>query len=84
MQAASQAISEAFGRTPVLIREGGSIPIVSNFQQALGCDCLLLGWGLSDDNAHSPDEKFRIRDYYNGIHASSLLWKYLANARAAG
>jgi succinyl-diaminopimelate desuccinylase len=58
----------------VLIREGGSIPIVTRFQETLGCDCLLLGWGLSDDNAHSPNEKFCVDDYYRGIQASALLW----------
>ncbi len=77
MQAARQAISAAFGREPVLIREGGSIPIVTQFQQTLGCDCLLLGWGLSDDNAHSPDEKFRLDDYHRGIQASSKLWQMI-------
>lgn len=81
MQAASDAIEGAFGKTPVLIREGGSIPIVTRFQEVLRCDCLLLGWGLSDDNAHSPNEKFRIADYYHGIHASALLWEELGKLR---
>lgn len=74
MDAAKSSIQSAFGTSPVLIREGGSIPIVTRFQETLGCDCLLLGWGLSDDNAHSPNEKFCIEDYYRGIQASSLLW----------
>jgi succinyl-diaminopimelate desuccinylase len=73
--AAKRAIASAFGKTPVLIREGGSIPIVTQFQDVLGCDCLLLGWGLSDDNAHSPNEKLRIDDFHRGIEASKLLWK---------
>ncbi|MDA8697899.1 dipeptidase [Rubripirellula sp.] len=73
-QAAKEAIDEAFGVEPVLIREGGSIPIVTRFQEVLDCDCLLLGWGLSDDNAHSPNEKFRIKDYHHGILASAVLW----------
>jgi succinyl-diaminopimelate desuccinylase len=74
VQAASRAIESAFGVKPVLIREGGSIPIVTRFQEVLGCDCLLLGWGLSDDNAHSPNEKFRLADYHRGIRASAILW----------
>ena len=74
-QAAKEAIKDAFGIEPVLIREGGSIPIVTRFQEVLGCDCLLLGWGLSDDNAHSPNEKFRVRDYHDGIVASAVLWE---------
>lgn len=74
-QAAKEAIGEAFGTDPVLIREGGSIPIVTKFQDVLDCDCLLLGWGLSDDNAHSPNEKFRVQDYHDGTIASAVLWE---------
>ena len=74
VHAANRAIESAFGVFPVLIREGGSIPIVTRFQEVLGCDCLLLGWGLSDDNAHSPNEKFRVEDYHRGIRASAILW----------
>ncbi len=73
--AANRAIEASFGVKPVLIREGGSIPIVTRFQEVLDCDCLLLGWGLSDDNAHSPNEKFRVEDYHRGIRASALLWE---------
>jgi len=72
--AAKEAIESAFGVKPVLIREGGSIPIVARFQEILQCDCLLLGWGLNDDNLHSPNEKFRVADYHRGIQASALLW----------
>ena len=75
VHAAKAAIESAFGTPPVLIREGGSIPIVTRFQEVLQCDCLLLGWGLSDDNAHSPNEKFRIADYHRGIKASAILWQ---------
>ncbi|KAA5542301.1 dipeptidase [Roseiconus nitratireducens] len=78
-RAAEAAIEQAFGTRPVFIREGGSIPIVTRFQEVLGCDCLLLGWGLSDDNAHSPNEKFRVQDYYRGIEASARLWNEIAN-----
>jgi len=75
VQAAKAAIESSFGVAPVLIREGGSIPIVTRFQEVLGCDCLLLGWGLSDDNMHSPNEKFRVADFHRGIRASALLWQ---------
>ncbi|MEM9586141.1 MAG: dipeptidase [Planctomycetota bacterium] len=77
VKAAKQAIEGAFGTPPVLIREGGSIPIVAQFQNVLGCDCLLLGWGLSDDNCHSPNEKFRVADFHRGTQASALLWHQL-------
>lgn len=78
VDAAKAAIEAAFGVAPVMIREGGSIPIVAKFQEVLGADCLLLGWGLDDDAAHSPNEKFRIADYYRGIEASARLWPLLA------
>ncbi len=77
-RAAEKAIEAAFGTKPVFIREGGSIPIVTRFQEVLDCDCLLLGWGLSDDNAHSPNEKFRVADYFRGIEASARLWSEIA------
>lgn len=80
--AARQAIETAFGTAPVLIREGGSIPIVARFQAVLQCDCLLLGWGLNDDNLHSPNEKFRVADYQRGIQASALLWHALGELNA--
>ena len=79
VQAAKEAIASSFGVTPVLIREGGSIPIVTRFQEVLGCDCLLLGWGLSEDNLHTPNEKFRVADFHRGILASALLWKNIGN-----
>ncbi|MEM9827972.1 MAG: dipeptidase [Planctomycetota bacterium] len=74
LAAAERAIETGFGKPPVRIREGGSIPIVARFQEVLRCDCLLLGWGLSDDNCHAPDEKFCIADFHRGIAASSALW----------
>lgn len=77
VDAAEKAITKTFGVSPVLIREGGSIPIVGRFQAVLRCDCLLLGWGLDDDNLHAPDEKFRIADYFRGIEASRGLWQEL-------
>lgn len=81
-KAAESAIESAFGTRPVFIREGGSIPIVTRFQEVLGCDCLLLGWGLSDDNCHSPNEKFRVKDYFRGINASATLWHEIAKQSA--
>jgi len=70
-------LAAAFGTDPVLIREGGSIPIVQKFQETLDADCLLLGWGLGDDNAHSPNEKFHLADFHRGIKASGHLWQQL-------
>lgn len=78
VQAAARAIEQGFGRAPVYIREGGSIPIVTAFRRQLGIDTLLLGWGLDDDNTHSPNEKFCLADYHRGIRASAHLWGELA------
>lgn len=78
MQAAARAIERGFERQPVFIREGGSIPIVTAFAERLGVDTLLLGWGLDDDNAHGPNEKFSLADFHRGIRASAYLWQELA------
>jgi succinyl-diaminopimelate desuccinylase len=75
LAAASRAVKRSFGTAPVLIREGGSIPIVAALQQRLGADPLLLGWGLDDDNAHAPNEKLSLRDFHLGILASAHLWE---------
>ena len=80
--AASKAIEQAFGKQPVFIREGGSIPVVVNFKEQLGVDTLLLGWGLDDDNTHSPNEKFSLADFHRGIKASAHLLDQLT--RTAG
>ncbi len=77
--AAQRAIEQGFGKKPVFMREGGSIPIVTNFKQQLGVDTLLLGWGLDDDNTHSPNEKFSLADFHRGIKASAHLWNELGN-----
>ena len=75
--AAAAAIESGFGTKPVFIREGGSIPIVNELQQHLGAETLLLGWGLDDDNTHSPNEKFCLDDFRRGIRASIHLWDQL-------
>ena len=75
--AAAGAIQRAFGRAPIYSREGGSIPIVAKFHEALHADVLLLGWGQDDDNTHSPNEKFCLADYHRGIAASARLWEEL-------
>lgn len=78
MAAATAAIEVGFGAKPVFMREGGSIPIVGTFARELDADVLLLGWGLDDDNTHSPNEKFNLGDFHRGIKASAALWKQLA------
>ncbi|MEX0978233.1 MAG: M20/M25/M40 family metallo-hydrolase, partial [Pirellulales bacterium] len=82
--AAQQAIEEGFGRRPVFMREGGSIPVVATFKKLLGVDTLLLGWGLDDDNTHSPNEKFCLADFHRGIKASAHVWHHLGRVKIAG
>jgi len=67
MRAASQVLQQVFGNAPVYEREGGSIPVVSTFQKVLGIDSIMLGFGLPDDNLHSPDERFYLPNFYHGI-----------------
>jgi len=81
-QAALRALKMAFGHEPVLIREGGSIPIVTNFKKILGADTLLLGLALPDDNPHSPNEKFSLDCFEKGMRMGALLWPELT--RSAG
>ncbi len=77
-QAALRALRDAFGCEPVLMREGGSIPIVNDFKRILGVETLLLGLSLPDDNAHSPNEKFDLDCFRAGMRMSARLWPELA------
>ncbi|MGO8931078.1 MAG: dipeptidase [Limisphaerales bacterium] len=77
-QAALRALKSAFGYDPVLVREGGSIPIVNDFKKILHADSLLLGLGLPDDNAHSPNEKFDLGCFAKGQLMSAYLWPELS------
>jgi len=77
-QAALRTLKEAFGHEPILMREGGSIPIVTQFKKVLGADSLLLGLALPDDNAHSPNEKFNLDCFEKGARMGALLWPELA------
>ncbi len=78
-QAALRALKSAFGCKPVLLREGGSIPIVNDFKKILGADALLLGLALPDDNAHSPNEKFDLDCFAKGQLMSAYLWQELSS-----
>jgi acetylornithine deacetylase/succinyl-diaminopimelate desuccinylase-like protein len=80
IRASRRAIAKGFGREPVMIRTGGSIPVVGSFKEILGTDSLLLGWGRPDDNCHSPNEKFNLGDYQKAIRTSVLLLQEIAEA----
>ncbi|SIO58737.1 Acetylornithine deacetylase/Succinyl-diaminopimelate desuccinylase [Singulisphaera sp. GP187] len=77
VRAAVRAVEVGFGKAPVFIREGGSIPVVGLLKDQLGVDTLLLGWGQNDDNLHGPNEKFSLADFQNGIKASAHLFEEL-------
>jgi len=76
-QAALRALRRAFGHEPVLLHEGGSIPIVNLFKRVLGADSLLVGLALPDDNLHSPNEKFDLEVFAKGQLMSAYLWQEL-------
>ena len=84
VQAAASAYEAAFGRRPVFIREGGSIPIVADFQQVLGAPSVLMGFGLPDDNLHAPNEKFGLAQFYGGIETSIHFLSLYANTSLQG
>jgi acetylornithine deacetylase/succinyl-diaminopimelate desuccinylase-like protein len=79
VRAAGRAIEQGFGKPPVFNREGGSIPVVSTFQQELGLPSVLFGVGLPDENAHAPDEKLDLGNFHNGIIASAYLYQEIAS-----
>jgi acetylornithine deacetylase/succinyl-diaminopimelate desuccinylase-like protein len=74
VQAAGRAIELGFGKAPVFCREGGSIPVISTFQQQLGLQAVLFGVGLPDENAHAPNERLDLGNFHNGIVASAYLY----------
>jgi len=78
-QAGLRSLKASFGHEPVILREGGSIPIVNDFKKILGAESLLLGLALPDDNLHSPNEKFSLDHFAKGMHMSAVLWQELAS-----
>lgn len=81
MNAAVESMKLAFGKEPVLIREGGSIPIVVTFEEVLGVSTVLLGFGLPDENAHSPDEHLNLNNFHKGIHTCAIYYTELGNLK---
>ncbi len=77
-KAAAAAIVEVFGKEPIPVRGGGSIPITSLFEEALGVKVVFLGFGLDSDNLHSPNEKYNIENYYKGIETIPYFHKHFA------
>jgi len=80
VRAGLTALKAAFDAEPIVMREGGSIPIINDFKKVLGVDSLLLGLALPDDNLHSPNEKFSLDQLHKGMLMSARLWQELAAA----
>lgn len=77
-RAAEKAYSEVYGKEPVPVRSGGSIPIIATFEEILGIKSVLMGFGLGSDAIHSPNENFPLEQFYNGIRTIPLFYKHFA------
>jgi len=78
MKLARSAVKRGFGTEPVMIREGGSIPVVAQIKSVLGMDSLLVGFALPDDRVHSPNEKFDLDALYKGCRTAAALYDELS------
>ena len=79
-RAAEKAYEKVFNKLPVPVRSGGSIPIISTFEQVLGIKSILMGFGLESDAIHSPNENYPLDNFYKGIETIPLFYKYFAEA----
>jgi acetylornithine deacetylase/succinyl-diaminopimelate desuccinylase-like protein len=79
-QAASKALQTTFGKTPIPVRGGGSIPICSILERELGIKIVFMGFGLDNDNLHSPNEKYNLENYYKGIETIPYFHKFFAQS----
>jgi acetylornithine deacetylase/succinyl-diaminopimelate desuccinylase-like protein len=80
-QAAAKAVETTFGKVPVPVRGGGSIPICSILEKELGIKIVFMGFGLDNDNLHSPNEKYNLENYYKGIETIPYFHQYFANGK---
>ncbi len=80
LKAATQAIKKGFGKEPVFQREGGSIPVVATFAELLNIPSVLMGIGLPDENAHAPNEKLNLDNFYAGIKSSAYFLDELSRS----
>ncbi len=78
MNAATEALKLAFGKAPVFIREGGTLPILPLFKKVLGADSIMMGFCMPDCNAHGPNEYFAVDDYHKGARAAAYFVDQLA------
>jgi acetylornithine deacetylase/succinyl-diaminopimelate desuccinylase-like protein len=80
-QAAASAIAATFGKEPIPVRGGGSIPICALFEKELGLKIVFMGFGLDSDNLHSPNEKFDIVNFYKGIETIPYFHQFYASSK---
>ncbi len=78
LQAAVRALARAWTKQPVLIREGGSIPVMATFQKTHGLPSIMMGFGLHDDQVHAPNEKFSLSSFHGGTRSCAYLYEELA------
>ena len=77
-KAAEKALEKLFNRIPIPVRSGGSIPIISTFEEKLGIKSLLMGFGLESDAIHSPNENYPLKNFYSGIEAITYFYQFFA------
>ena len=82
-KAAAMAMKEAFGKEPIPVRGGGSIPIVAMFEKVFGVKSILMGFGLNSDDIHSPNEHYGLFNYYKGIDTIPLFFKHYSQLKSA-
>ncbi len=78
VRAAQRALERAWGKPAALIREGGSVPVMNTFSEILGLPCVLMGFGLHDDQVHAPNEKFSLTSFHGGTRSVAYLYEELA------
>jgi acetylornithine deacetylase/succinyl-diaminopimelate desuccinylase-like protein len=83
-KAASKAIESTFGKKPVPVRSGGSIPIIPQFEEILGIKSILLGFGLESDDGHSPNENYPLFNFFKGIETIPNFFYYFTEMWKAG
>ncbi|MCB0807309.1 MAG: dipeptidase [Bacteroidales bacterium] len=77
-KAAEKAFEKVYNKQPVPVRSGGSIPIISTFEEVLGIKSVLMGFGLESDAIHSPNENYPLKQFFNGIETIPYFYKYFA------
>jgi len=79
--AASKAMETTFGKKPIPVRSGGSIPIIPTFEEILGVKTILMGFGLESDACHSPNESYPVENFYKGIETIPYFYQYFTELR---